>query len=159
MDYELMNFSELPCTHTQNGDLHSVRGKWVFRPKEQWKNILHSTNGRKKISRWQNLYKCFPPASPPFPVPLCLEKWHLFFFYDFSASQHGAASGGEVHRGRKKPLWCLAIHTFWCLNKKSEAFFQTSHNSGRTQRTMDQLNVEIRANQEEAPNVSWVKRE
>lgn len=27
MDYELMNFSELCCTHTQNGDLHSLRGK------------------------------------------------------------------------------------------------------------------------------------
>lgn len=55
---------------------------------------------------------------------------------------------------------CGVCYSYLLMSQqKSKAFFQTSHNSGRTKKTMDKLNVEIRANQEEAPKVSWVKRE
>lgn len=62
-----------------------------------------------------------------------------------------------VQEGRDLSSICYSY--LLMFQQKSEALFQTSHNSGRTKKTMDKLNVESRSNQEDAPRVSWVRRE
>lgn len=82
----------------------------------------------------------------------------MTLFYDFQAhsmKQHLVVR--FIQEGRDLSSVCYSY--LLMLQQKSEAFFQTSHNSGRTKKTIDTSNVESRSNQGDAPKVSWVGRE
>lgn len=129
----------------------TLRRKQVFRPKRQWKTVLKMQEKNHSITR---VCSYLAPTGLAWSPSI---SWMMTLFSDFWASQLEAASGGEVHTGRKRPQWCWLFIPF-DVSKKSKAFSQTSQNSSRTKKTNDKLNVESRHNQEErCIKLSWVR--